>query len=222
MNMHFTPAPGLKDVHLLQSAKLTSFALRLKDGTYCLYSPIAGLAQDAQTALGDNGGISVLLAPNHYHNMGLKEHVAAFPHAALMSSKSAAPRLKKITGLAFSDVNALAPQLPDGTRLLEPEGLKTGEVWWEIVQGHRVAWVVTDAFSAKRHPPGQAADAPSMLGTFPKYGIKDSGKFCRWVEQQLSLRPPTILLSCHGSPLRDANLASALQHLLNETFCEPP
>ncbi|MDX8348328.1 hypothetical protein SLH49_10045 [Cognatiyoonia sp. IB215446] len=221
MNMHFTPAPGLDGVYLLQSAKLTSFALRLKDGTYCLYSPIAGMAQEAQTELGEKGGISVLLAPNHYHNMGLKEHVAAFPRATLMSSNAAAPRLKKITGLAFSDVKALAPQLPDGTRLLEPEGLKTGEVWSEIVLGEEVAWVVTDAFSTKRHPAGEEADAPSMLGTFPKYGIKDSGKFCRWVEKQLALRPPTILLSCHGSPLRDGNLATALQRLLNETFCEP-
>ncbi|MDX8351278.1 hypothetical protein [Cognatiyoonia sp. IB215182] len=221
MKLPFTPALGLNGVYLLQSAKLTSFALRLKDETYCLYSPIAGLAQQAHTALVNQGDISVLLAPNHYHNMGLKEHVAAFPHAALMSSKAAAPRLKKITGLAFSDVNALAPQLPEGTRVLEPEGLKTGEVWWEITEEDEVAWVVTDAFSTKRYPAGEEADVPSMLGTFPKYGIKDSGKFCRWVEQQLALRPPTILLSCHGSPLRDANLATALQQLLNETFCEP-
>ncbi|MEL6840227.1 MAG: hypothetical protein AAFP85_13110 [Pseudomonadota bacterium] len=216
MSNIFRPVDDLTGIHIARHGKLNAMAVQLNDGTLCIYSPIAGLARAARDDLQETGDISVLLAPNHYHNKGLKEHVDHFAGAALVCSEAAAPRLAKVTGLGFSDIRSVAKMFPDGVRIFEPAGLKTGEVWLQIIQGEHVVWIVTDAFSAPLLPVGQYADAPTLLGTFPKYGLQDGKAFKSWVAKQVSIRAPTILLPCHGSPVRGPNLGGALQELLAE------
>ncbi|MDF1670206.1 MAG: hypothetical protein P1U83_11375 [Roseovarius sp.] len=158
--------------------------------------------------------MSAVLAPNHYHNKGLKGHADAYPSASLICSKSAEPRLKKVTELAFNPLGTLKSQLAENQKILEPKGLKTGEVWVQIETASGIAWIVTDAFNAKLHPPGVFAESPSILGTFPRYGVKDSSVFNDWVNEQVSAVRPTILLPCHGSPVRAPDLSSQLVGLL--------
>lgn len=214
----FSQVADLDSVYVASKGKLSCFAFRLRNGDLSLYSPVAGLEENARDTLAKLGGVSVMLAPNHYHNKGLKGHADAFPDAALVCSKGAEPRLKKITGLVFGPINTLKSQMAENHRLLEPEGLKTGEIWIEIRTPSQTAWIVTDAFTAKRHPPGVCADAPDMLGTFPRYGVKDASVFKDWVSAQLSASPPTMLLSCHGSPVHAPDLDAQLRGLLTDTF----
>lgn len=159
-----------------------------------------------------------MLAPNHYHNKGLQRHVDAFPNASLVCTQKAAPRLKKVTGLEFHPIETLKSQLTENQKVLKPEGLKTGEVWIEVTSPSETAWIVTDAFSAKLHPPGVCAQTPNMLGTFPRYGVKDASVFKDWVNTQLSAVRPTILLSCHGSPVNALDLDTQLTGLLTDAL----
>lgn len=208
---------GLEGVCMARAGKLTCFALRLKHGGLCLYSPISGMSAAAREHLESWGTVSALLAPNHYHNKGLREHVDAFPDASVVCSATAEPRLRKITGLSFAPLDTLRAQLADGHELLEPDGLKTGEVWVGI-KGPETAWIVTDAFSSKLHAPGVHAKAATLLGTFPRYGVGDADRFKQWTLSLLGNSTPTRLLPCHGSPVSAPDLGTQLTALLRESF----
>ena len=214
----FTDISGLNGVYQARAGKLHCTALRLRNGGFCLYSPVAGLEKNRDHLFPDPAAVSVLLAPNHYHNKGLNGHAKAFPNAALVCSETAKPRLNKITGLAFEPLATLSSQLNDNQNLLEPDGLKTGELWVQVKTGSDVAWIVTDAFSAALHPPGTDAGEPTMLKTFPRYGIKDAAVFKEWVNDRIAIARPTILLSCHGSPVRSPELGALLTGLLATTL----
>ncbi|HAT86197.1 MAG TPA: hypothetical protein DCS30_09800, partial [Rhizobiales bacterium] len=146
MSKTFFQITELDEVHSARSGKLSCTALHLKDGSMCLYSPVAGLEKSGKEQLNELGGVSALLAPNHYHNKGLKGHKDVFPKASLYCPEQARPRLNKITGLQFEPMEILRDNLVEGHKILEPEGLKTGEIWVEIESNQERAWVVTDAF----------------------------------------------------------------------------
>ncbi|SNZ19171.1 hypothetical protein [Cohaesibacter gelatinilyticus] len=218
MSKTFFQITELDEVHSARSGKLSCTALHLKDGSMCLYSPVAGLEKSGKEQLNELGGVSALLAPNHYHNKGLKGHKDVFPKASLYCPEQARPRLNKITGLQFEPMEILRDNLVEGHKILEPEGLKTGEIWVEIESNQERAWVVTDAFSAPLLAPGQYGDTASTLGTFPRYGVKDAATFKSWVKRQLSIAAPTLLLPCHGSPVKAQDLGSQLLDLLDKNL----
>lgn len=213
----FTPVQGLDGVYIARAGKLNCFALRLRDGGLCLYSPVSGLSADTRDQLESLGGVRALLAPNHYHNKGVQEFADAFPGASLSCTPAATARLQQITGLRFQPVSMLDAQLPDGHRLLEPDGLKTGEVWVQI-KGPLTGLIVTDAFSASLHPFGEWAVTPTLLSTFPTYGVRNAAQFKASALHLLESVNPTILLSCHGSPVRAENLHDQLTDLLSGQF----
>lgn len=214
----FSKTEYTQDVYVAQLGKLNSMAIRLSDGSLCLYSPVAGLGEAEHLHLNDLGGVSTILAPNHYHNKGLKEHVTLFPDAALVCSAAAKPRLEKVTGLGFECLDALTAKLPAHMQILEPQGLKTGEVWLQIRENPEVIWIVTDAFSARSNSKPFYAESPTLLGTFPKYGVKDPVVYKNWLETTLAFSEPTLIFPCHGSPIKAQNLGSALIKLFDETF----
>lgn len=213
-----SPIAGLKDVYYAQSGKLSCVIFKLQDESLCIYSPIAGLATPLHAQLTGLGGVGALLAPNHYHNKGLQDHLDGFPKAKLYCTTNAKPRLQKITGLTFLETENLMAALPAHVRFLMPEGLKTGEVWLEITQGNDIAWVVADAFTAKRLQADQYADGPEILGSFPKFGVKNAALYKSWVQKQISAQAPTLLIPCHGSPVKSPNLGAALLGQVDDTF----
>lgn len=217
-NTAYTSVEGLEGVYSARSGNLNCFAIALNTKDLCLYSPVAALVGSDCAFPGDLGDVSVLLAPNHYHNKGLQPFSDRYPNAERVCSDAARPRLRKITGLDFASLEKLREQLPKAVKILHPEGLKTGEVWMQVQHGGTVAWIVTDAFSAERRPSGEFNTAPSMLGTFPKFGVKDASVYKSWVAQQIAAQPPTVLLPCHGSPVRNRDLGAQLLTLLDTTL----
>ncbi|MEO0680008.1 MAG: hypothetical protein AAF192_06300 [Pseudomonadota bacterium] len=77
---------------------------------------------------------------------------------------------------------------------------------------------MADAFTAPLHATGVYAEAPAMLGAFPRLGVEDASAFKDWVSAELSRARPTALLSCHGSPVTAADLNERLARLLVEAF----
>lgn len=209
---------GTEGVFVQRQGKLSCSILRMRDDSLCLYSPLPKLTPGMKRGLDALGVVSVLLAPNHYHNRGLKPYEAAFPTARLVAPPEAQPRLEKQTGLRFEGLELLEPLLPPGTRILEPEGLKTGEIWLEVDAAEDRIWIVCDGFSAPAAPNGGYADKPQMLGTFPKYGAKDGAAYRVWVEDRIAERPPTMLVPCHGSPVKSPDLGPMLSEVLAALF----
>lgn len=199
---------GFAGVHVLRSGALGCAAIRLRSGGLCLFSPLPDLTGAAFAALENLGQVSILLAPNHYHHRGIDQHVARFPQARLVCSENARPRLNKLTGLDFKGLGALSGDLPPSVQILEPDGLKTGEVWLQVASDNDLAWIVCDCFSSE-------GSAPTMLGTFPRFGIRDRAVYKDWVTAQLHQKPPTTLIPCHGSPAAGPDLGTSLVRLLD-------
>lgn len=209
---------GFDQLSVARSGKLNCFAFALKTGDFCLYSPLADWAKAENKTPIVPGDVSMIFAPNHYHNKGVKPYSELLPNATLVCSDLAKPRLQKQTGLDFASIDALSAVLPDNVKLLQPEGLKTGEVWLQVQQDNRFAWIVTDAFSGALCPLGEFNKVPSMLGTFPKFGIKNTSTYRAWLENQVSVQNPELLLPCHGSPVQNANLGAALLGLVKDVI----
>lgn len=148
------------------------------------------------------GQITYILAPNQYHNKGIAGHHALLPQAALIAPQACRDRLARITGARFSALEEATLDLPDGVRILAPEGLKTGEVW--IVAGDGL--IVVDAFAGE----AKESDTPQLLKTFPRYGVADQPIYAAWVAKVMAAERPTILVPCHGGIVRNAALPELL------------
>ena len=204
------PVDGVDGLWSIRKGNLRCVAAALLDGGTVLYSPVRKTSGTASAV----APVRFLLAPNHYHNMGLKEHADTFPEASCVCSATARPRLEKVTGCRLSDLKSLEDALPDGASLVEPEGLKTGEVWLCLRSKGEVAWVVTDAFCGVQGAGGSDATV-GFLKPFPTYGLRDKAVFSAWVRHRLELAPPTLIIPCHGEIVRGGNLKQDISALLD-------
>lgn len=210
----FSLVPNQSAIWSAQKGNLRCTALKLRDGSLCLYSPVLGLGSDAKASLASLGTVSVLLAPNHYHHKGLNEYVEAFPDAKLICSERAQPRLAKQTGLAFDFLPSLQPLLPGSYRIVEPDGLKTGEVWLVVKTTSESLWIVCDSFAGHTEKVGSISSRVTLLRTFPTYGIEDRGAYAAWVQAQMTEEAPSMILPCHGSIVQNTELPADIATLL--------
>jgi hypothetical protein len=101
-----------------------------------------------------------------------------------------------------------------GTRLIEPQGLKTGEIWIDVAAKEVRLWIVTDAFRGPKVPQKAVSDSPELLGTFPTYGIANKQVYFDWLEQAARETAPNMLLPCHGSIVSNNGLSAVLTNLV--------
>lgn len=210
----FLPIPRQPDLWSARKGNLRCTALRLRDDSLCLYSPVRGAGDVARSSLAALGEVAFLLAPNHYHHKGLVEYAETFPDAALLCSEPASPRLEKQTGLSFEGLRDLVELLPDDCEAIEPEGLKTGEVWLIKGSGEDLVWVVCDALKGPSGTADRVGARIEMLGTFPTYGIQDERIYSAWVKDKLTTHPPNMVAPCHGQLVESENLAGDIEALL--------
>ncbi len=210
----FEPLAGVPNIYVARKGKLRMFAFTLGTGDVCLFSPVKGLAGKVQASLAAIGPVRFLLAPNHFHNQGLREFSDLYGDAQLVASEAAIPRLEKVTGLSFARLDKLRAQLPDGMSLLCTEGLKTGEVWLQVRSGANTAWIVVDAFcGADVYGTGEGLE---VLKTFKTYGLQDKNRYLTWLQAQIDSTVPNILAPCHGSAVQSSQLAETLTALITE------
>jgi hypothetical protein len=215
----FSSLAEIAGVFAATKGGLRCTAIKLQDGGVCLFSPVAGLSAEARNSLELIGKVTHLFAPNHYHNRGLAEYSSIFPDAMLCASSKAAPRLEQVTGLAFSDLSDLAPRLPAQTSLLEPDGLKTGEIWVRAKTGKLTAWFVVDAIAGPKTSGGETrSDHPELLKTFPHFGVRNKTAYAGWFETQLRIDHPRLVVPCHGGIVAAGDLPQKLQRLVREAF----
>ena len=210
----FRPVDGFAGVYSAQKGNLRCTAIVLATGGLCLYSPVLGLGDAERESLDAIGTVTHLLAPNHYHHKGLSEYLTVFPMAKLCCTSTAAPRLQKQTGLSFDDLKPVEIDLPEGMRFVEPHGLKTGEVWVQSTSKSGGLWIVTDAFCGAKGPIGAVVSSPDLLGTFPKFGLKDRDKYLAWLSHQLEINAPKTIVPCHGSVISGLGIGDMAQKLV--------
>jgi hypothetical protein len=207
----FAALDDFSGFYCAERGPLRCTAIRLRTGGLCLFSPVQGLGDTAIASLAALGEVEALLAPNHYHNKGLREYADVFPKSLICASDGAAPRLQRVTRMRFASLDKLRPLLPRTTTLVSPAGLKTGEVWVSIKGTRSRAWVVVDAFCGNDCA---AAAEPSLLGTFPRFGVADRTIYVAWLERQIERDKPTVVVPCHGALIRSRRLAASIRHLV--------
>ncbi len=214
----FAPIPNYPGIWSAQKGTLRCTALRLSDGSLCLYSPVLGLGEEAKASLAALGEVAYLLAPNHYHHKGLTEYADAFPKAKIVCSDAARPRLENQAGLTFEGLERLEALLPDGCDFTEPAGLKTGEVLLVVKTEKECLWIVCDGFKGPKGKVGHVGQTVEMLGTFPTYGIKDKVAYATWLRDRSAADEPTMIIPCHGSMVRSERLATDVVSLLETSL----
>ena len=210
----FHPVSGFEGIYTAQKGMLRCTAVRLQNDGVCLYSPVQGLGNIARESLFPIGKVTHLLAPNHYHHKGLSEYHSVFPKAALCCTSAAMPRLSKQTNLSFDNLEDAEIRLPDNAAFLEPQGLKTGEIWIQMSVADKVLWIVTDAFCGAKGPIGMNVQKPELLRTFPRFGVKDRNEYLEWISGQLEATKPTTIAPCHGSLVSGSDVGSAVLGLV--------
>ena len=196
----------------------STVALRLRAGGSVIYSPTRLLPPAAHVAIEGVGRPAILLAPNHYHHMGLSEFRERYPEAVCVCSETARLRLEKQGPHRFQPLSVLAERLPDEARLVEPPGTRNGEVWLEIDGADGPLWVVSDAFfNVPRTPGGFIGLFCRVTGTTPglrigstwKYlALRDRRRYAEWLLSRLHAAPPAALIPSHGEPVAGPDLGA--------------
>ena len=193
-------------------------AFRLTDGTLALYSPVAGLTGAFRTSVEAIGTVSVLVAPNHFHHLGLAEHAEAFGVRTIVAPADAITRLARQTDLNFEPLDAVEQRLTEGCSLRVTQGAKANEAWLSFSHDGGTAWAVCDAFAAKAAPDDPPASEPVMRGAFattclPKK-LDEREVYKAWARECITAERPTLLLPCHGGTVSAPDLPELLLALV--------
>jgi hypothetical protein len=203
---------------------LRTTAFRLTDGTLGVVSPIRKLGDSARSSLESLGQPSFFLAPNHFHHLGLGEYLDRYSGSVAVASVIAQPRVQKKTGYSVQSLQSLRERLPASFEILEPPGMRAGEVWVRLQSGSDTAWVVSDAFFAvPKLPTGMmglfcrwTGTAPGLRigSTFLTLATRDRKMYRQWLLEELRTRPPTVLVPGHGEIVSDRSLGDRLRELV--------
>jgi hypothetical protein len=197
---------------------LNTILLRVPGGLLA-YSPTRRLGDGIHDQIRAFGAPTILVAPNHFHHLGLPEWSRRHPGAALAASDRARPRLeRKQRGLRFRSLTDV--ELPAGASWLVPDGLKNGEAWIRI----RKTWIACDAF-LNLEPPlsgfkGLVLRAlgigPGLrvAGTWRPLHVESAGVYRAWLLSALEAHRPSRLVLAHGAVAEGADLADRLAALM--------
>jgi len=198
-------------------------AVGLGGGRLLVVSPAEPLDAAMFEELERHGKPRWLLAPNHFHNAGLVPWRRRYPDVRVAAHPRARPRLmKKFPELGtIEDLDALRAELPEGVRLFGPPMAKQGETFVSAKTKHGTAWIVCDAIVNDRKYPwwmGLFGFRPGLMTNpfFKRLFLEDKAGYKRWLLEELSKDPPSLLVPCHGQVARGPDLVEQLRRITNE------
>jgi hypothetical protein len=191
-----------------------SLAVKLRSGSWLIVSPPSGAPESVYLELEQQGGVSALVAPNAYHNMGQPAWRERFPLAISFAPNGAHLRLRKKTpGVAYRPIEELAHQM-QSARVFLPEGMKSPDIMLQIPGDHGFVWWMGDQFSNSG-----VSDQIWPLRVFARFVgsglgyrcnskpelvyVQDRAAWLRSIRAELEERPPTIVVPAHGDALTE-------------------
>lgn len=196
---------------------LRSVALELPGGGTCVLSPTRGI--DPMPLVEKAGDVRYLLAPNHFHYLGVARWLEKCPRAVPVCGPTARRRLTKKLEVPWTELDELAAALPDDASLLVAEGTRNGEVWLRVGS----TWIVCDGFFNLPEMPRGALGvfcrltdtAPGLkIGSTWKYlALSDRKKYLSWLDETLDRHPPERLVPAHGALEEGTDLADRIRRL---------
>ncbi len=204
---------------------LRMLALRLTDGTLLVYSPIPLKKAESFQKLEQLGQVSFVLAPNHFHNLGIKPFKNRYPTLQFVASEAAIPRLQQVTKESFAPFTKINSLLPGGVNVIEPEGLRAGELWMTVrSQDKGFILIVCDAYFNMPHVKKSVfgkilwltGGAPGLRVSrvFRLIGMQKRKVYRQWTSRLFTSFPPKTLIPSHGAICTRNNLADELLALI--------
>jgi len=189
-------------------------------GEILVYNPGATVTPELRRKLRAHGQVTLLVAANHFHHLGVAVWLREFPDALVLASTLAIPRLRT-HGVEASGYEGI--ELPWGAHFLEPAGMANGELWLSLATRAGRCWLIGDAFfNVARTPRNPAGAMLWLTGTTPGLrigatlrwvGLRDPRVYREWLNEALTAEQPEVLVPAHGDLLRDPHLASRLAKL---------
>ena len=199
------------------------YVIPLRDGRTLLHSP-TWVGDDTFEQIEALGRPGVLLAPNHFHHLGLRRFRARYPDALVVAGEGALPRLKAKGHEGVQELVAAEPLLPESARLLRCAGVRTGEAWLSFIDDGRRTLLISDAFFNVAAPVTgiagfmlrrmQAAPGLRLGATFIWLGVRDRAAYCDWVRETLAREAPARIFFSHGEPFEADDVSERLTELI--------
>ena len=200
-------------------------AVRNASGGLLLYSP-SSLGEDTFARIDALGGeVQALLVPNHFHNLALKRFRERYPKAKALASRGGWKRLARNGHDGLGPSEDALPFLPPDSRVLESEGMKTGEVWLSLPSTSGRVLLVGDSFMNRMRPTkgvtGFVVETVLGIGvglslsrTLHFLHIADKARYQDWARATVTREGPTTLVVTHGEPLTASDLTARLLALI--------
>lgn len=193
----------------------------LGGGDLLVVSPGAPLDEARWEQVARWGTPRFLLAPNHFHSLGIGAWKARYPEAVVVAHPRAHRRLqKKLSGIDIHDLATLEAALPSSVGVFGPPMAKQGETWVSVeTQGGR-AWFVTDAFVNEERLTGATGLLLRLCGFrpglirnpfFTRFFVEDRAAYAAWFEEALERDRPQLFVPAHGKTLRGPDVVAELR-----------
>lgn len=205
--------------------KACTLAFLSKNKDLLLVSPGAKLVDSLPKELANGKNPTMALVPNAFHHMGVPAWRKKYRDLVVVASDDAIPRLKRKGYTSIQRLSLFKEALPENITLLEPEGMRFGEVWLRVASKEGVAWIVCDAFF--NHPKFsnkfitrliqklmKAAPGLQISNIVKYFLIKNRGLYKKWLRTQLAKDKPSILIPAHGEILRSPDLPEIIEKLI--------
>lgn len=165
-------------------------------------------------ALEERAPVAAVVAPNAYHNMGIRPWHERFPQAELFAPAQSIARVEKKGGVSgVKPVAAAADVCGDALELLDMPHYKSGEVLVRApspTEGGSV-WHVTDViFNWPSLPPSfvvklifnvlsDSAPGFKLSGPAALFQMRDKRGVYRWLKELATKAPPLRIVPSHGT-----------------------
>lgn len=197
--------------------------VKISDKQFLVYSPGDQTTAEMAQQIIPVGSEIFLLAPNFYHNLGLRIWKEIFPDAKPVAAAAAINRLEKKTGIRAENLGSLKKALPKHISLIELPHNRIGEVWLDIQMADERIWAVCDAifnfsslrgglmgFFMKLNRMGPGIEMSRM---YEYLGTSNKKKYGEWLLQELHDKKPSCFIPLHGEFYREPDLVVKLESL---------
>ena len=204
-----------------------TLSLRLKDKSLLVIGPTLELTTRHVSELRKMGRVSYIMVPSSSWHHGVKDFGSKCPGARYIASKEVHESLASSTGLKFETPwESLRAKVPELVQILEPEGLKNGEIWLRVQTRRGMAWIVADTLvNYQNIPPGIGGWRFWIRGLGPglripmlhkMLAIEDKGQLRSWIFERIREDRPAVLVPMHGAPIASPDLPRRLRAFVDD------
>ncbi len=200
--------------------------VKVRPDFYLVVSPTKDIPKEVYSHLLESTHTIVVLAPNHFHHLGIDLFKVYFPSTVVVSSNAARKRLIHQINSNIQDLEALIEQLPSHMQLIIPEGTKNGEVWIEISLPSGDLLIIGDAFvNFTDKVQGllglvldlcQAAPQLQISKTWKWFGLGNIMTYRSWINAYFSDYSPHWVVPLHGNVIEGLHLNQDLINLVEQ------